>query len=215
MNFNRRLVAEFLGTAGLLVVLVGSGIMAESLAGGQAALALLINSLATGAGLFALIQVFGPVSGAHFNPAITFLEWLNKRFTAPESFAYVFAQVLGALIGVLVVHIMFGQDLLQLSMHNRGESRLIFSEFIATFGLLLVVALSGKRSVEATPASVALYITSAYWCTSSTSFANPAATVARSFTDTFTGIHWTSAPGFILAQLVGAGVAFVVSKKFK
>jgi len=219
MNFNRRLVAEFLGTAGLLVVVVGSGIMAESLAGGQAALALLANSLATGAGLFALIQAFEPVSGAHFNPAVTIVEWLNKRFTASETFAYIFAQVLGAVIGVLVVHIMFGQNLLQflpqLSTRHRGEFRLIFSEVIATFGLLLVVALSGKRNIEAKPASVALYITSAYWCTSSTSFANPAVTLARSFTDTFTGIHWTSAAGFILAQLVGAVLAFVVSKKFK
>jgi len=210
---SRRALAEFLGTAGLLIVVVGSGIMGETLAGGNAAIALLANSLATGAGLYALIQTFGPISGAHFNPAVSAVEFLWKKLTAKQLAEYVVAQILGGVLGVFATHAMFGQRILQLSAHDRGDFRFLFSEVLATFGLLIVIALSGKRNVEATPAAVALYITSAYWCTSSTSFANPAVTIARSLTDTFSGIAWTGAPGFIAAQFLGAFVAYRVARR--
>ena len=211
MSLNKRLLAEFLGTAGLLIVVVGSGIMGESLSQGNAAIALLANSLATGAGLYALIQTFGHISGAHFNPAVSFTEMLWKRLTVKEFAEYSSAQVAGGIAGVFITHTMFGLKLLEASTHDRGDFRFLVSEVVATLGLILVIALSGKRNVEATPCAVALYITSAYWCTSSTSFANPAVTIARSFTDTFSGILWTGAPGFIAAQFLGAGLAFWIS----
>lgn len=214
MSLQKRLLAEFLGTAGLLIVVVGSGIMGESLSQGIAGIALLANSLATGAGLYVLIQTFGPISGAHFNPAVSFTECLWKKISKADLFKYVVVQISGAMLGVSVTHAMFGQSVFQLSQHNRGEFRFMFSEVIATFGLLMVIALSGKRNVEVTPTAVALYITSAYWCTSSTSYANPAVTIARSLTDTFSGILWTGVPGFILAQLMGAGLAYIVSERF-
>ena len=213
MSLQKRVAAEFLGTAGLLIVVVGSGIMGETLAQGNAAIALLANSLATGAGLYALIQTFGPISGAHFNPAVSLVERMWKRLSTKEAIAYTWAQLAGALVGVFATHLMFGLQVFQLSQKNRGELRLMFSEVIATLGLLLVIAFSGKKNVHATPAAVALFITSAYWCTSSTSFANPAVTIARSMSDTFAGIHWTGAPGFIAAQIVGSLIAFVVSKR--
>lgn len=212
MKIEQRLMAEFLGTAGLLIVVVGSGIMGESLAQGNMSLALLANSLATGAGLYALIQTFATISGAHFNPAVSFIEWLWKRMTAREAVLYSVAQVLGAAVGVFATHAMFDQSILQLSTHNRSEIHFYFSELVATCGLLLVIALSGRRHVEAAPAAVALFITSAYWCTSSTSFANPAVTIARSLTNTFSGIEWTSAPFFIFAQFVGALTAFWIAR---
>lgn len=212
MNLQRRVLAEFLGTAGLLVVVVGSGIMGETLAQGNLAIALLANSLATGAGLYALIQTFGSISGAHFNPAVSFVEFLWKKLSALDLALYTLAQVIGAVVGVLFTHFMFGQKLLQLSSHDRGDLRFLVSEVIATFGLIVVIALSGKRNVEATPVAVATYITAAYWCTSSTSFANPAVTIARSLTDTFSGIYWTGAPAFILAQIIGAVLASRLSR---
>lgn len=214
MKLYNRLLSEFLGTCGLLVVVVGSGIMGETLSQGNSAIALLANSLATGAGLYALIQTFGPVSGAHFNPAVSFVEWLWKRLSAKDLALYVVVQIAAAISGVWITHLMFGQPILQLSTHDRGELRFALSETIATFGLILVIALSGKKRVEVTPSAVALYITSAYWCTSSTSFANPAVTIARSLTNTFSGILWTGAPCFIAAQVVGALLAFWVGKKF-
>lgn len=209
---NKRLFAEFLGTAGLLVVVVGSGITGETLAQGNAALALLANSISTGAGLYALIQTFGSMSGAHFNPAVSFVETLWKKLTPKEFFGYAIAQVLGGIGGVFLTHFMFGQSVFQFSAHDRSEFRFFASEIVATFGLLLVIAFSGKKNVHATPAAVALYITSAYWCTSSTSFANPAVTIARSLTDTFSGILWTGASGFIVAQALGAVLAFKVGQ---
>jgi len=214
MSFTKRVGAEFLGTTGLLIVVVGSGIMGESLAQGNQGVTLLANSLATGAGLFALIQTFGPISGAHFNPAVSLVEWLWKKINTRTLVGYVVAQITGAVLGVLLTHAMFGQAIVQLSHHDRSDLRFLLSEMIATFGLVVVVALSGKRNVEVTPAAVALYITSAYWCTSSTSFANPAVTVARSLTDTFSGIRWTGAPGFIAAQFCGALLAWSVSGLF-
>jgi glycerol uptake facilitator-like aquaporin len=209
---DRRILAEFLGTAGLLIVVVGSGIMGETLAQGNAAIALLANSLATGAGLYALIQTFGHTSGAHFNPAVSFVEFLWKKLSLKDLFSYSIAQILGGIGGVIITHAMFGQKLLQLSQHDRGDFRFLISEVVATFGLITVISLSGKKNVEKTPMAVALFITSAYWCTSSTSFANPAVTIARSFTDTFSGILWTGAPGFIAAQFVGAGSAYLISR---
>ncbi len=208
MSLKQRLVAEYLGTTGLLIVVVGSGIMGESLAQGNAAIALLANSIATGAGLFALIQTFGPISGAHFNPAVSFVELLWKRISREEFFAYSLVQMLGGLTRVLLTHAMFGQELFQLAQNSRSDFRFLLSELIATCGLILVIAFSGKKNVHATPAAVALFITSAYWCTSSTSFANPAVTITRSLTNTFSGIHYTGAPGFIAAQFVGALIAF-------
>jgi glycerol uptake facilitator-like aquaporin len=213
MKQSQIFLAEFLGTASLMIVVVGSGIMGESLAQGNNAIALLANSLATGAGLFALIQTFGPVSGAHFNPIVSFVEFLWKRLSVNDLRIYFSAQVIGAIGGVFATHLMFGKPLIQLSSHDRGDLRLVFSEFLATTGLLLVIALSGKKNVHATPAAVSLYITAAYWCTSSTSFANPAVTVARSLTDSFSGILWTGTPGFIAAQIAGGILAFLITKR--
>lgn len=200
--------AEFVGTTGLLIVVVGSGIMGENLSQGNTAIALLANSLATGAGLYALTQSFHSISGSHFNPVVSLLEWLQGKLTLKEMSAYMGAQFLGAISGVLVTHALFGQNLFQLSTHERGDFRFVFSEIIATFGLLMVISLSGKRQAEVVPASVSLFITSAYWCTSSTSFANPAVTVARSLTNTFSGILWTGVPGFIAAQFIGAVLVY-------
>ena len=214
MSLRKRLLAEFLGTAGLLMVVVGSGIMGETLSQGNAALALLANSLATGAGLYALIQTFGPISGAHFNPMVSLVERLWKRLSMQGFVLYMVAQIFGAVVGVWATHAMFGQSIFQLSAHDRGDMRLLFSEIIATFGLVTVIALSGKRNVESTPSAVALYITAAYWCTSSTSFANPAVTIARSLTNTFSGILWVCVPGFVVAQFAGALIGLGISRCF-
>jgi glycerol uptake facilitator-like aquaporin len=208
----KRLLCEFLGTGGLLIVVVGSGIMGETLANGNTAIALLANSLATGAGLYALIQTFGPISGAHFNPAVSIVEWLWKKLKTRELLAYIGAQVFGAVSGVFLTHAMFGQTIVQLSTHDRSNFRFLLSEVIATFGLITVISLSGKRNETAIPGAVALYITAAYWCTSSTSFANPAVTIARSLTNTFSGILWTGSPGFIFAQAVGSALAFSICR---
>lgn len=214
MSSRHKYLSEFLGTCGLLIVIVGSGIMGETLSQGNAAIALLANSIATGAGLYVLIQTFGPVSGAHFNPAVSFVEFLWKRLSLREFLAYSAVQIVGAIMGVFATHAMFAHEILQLSQKDRGDIRFLFSEFIATFGLILVIAISGRKNVAATPAAVALFITSAYWCTSSTSFANPAVTIARSMTNTFSGILWTGAPGFIAAQIVGATAAYFMAKSF-
>ncbi|MDZ4660154.1 MAG: MIP/aquaporin family protein [Pseudomonadota bacterium] len=210
MSLSKRVFSEFLGTCGLLIVIVGSGIMGETLSQGNLAMTLLANSLATGAGLYALIQIFGPISGAHFNPTVSFVELLWKKLSISDFVRYSLAQISGAILGVLITHIMFGKKIFQLSSHDRGDFRFLLSEVIATFGLISVISLSGKRSVESTPLAVALYITSAYWCTSSTSFANPAVTIARGMTDTFSGILWTGIPGFIVAQFAGAMLAYLV-----
>lgn len=214
MSLPKRLLAEFIGSFALLMIVVGSGIMGESLSQGNSAIALLANSLGTGAGLFSIIQCFGTISGAHFNPAVSFVEYLWKKLSLLDLGLYTVVQILGAIAGVLITHAMFGQSIFQLSQHDRGDFRFLISEVVATCGLILVIALSGKRNVETTPLAVSLYITSAYWFTSSTSFANPAVTIARSFTDTFSGVLWTGAPGFIAAQLVGAAFAYWVSGLF-
>jgi glycerol uptake facilitator-like aquaporin len=206
-TLGRRVVAEAVGTALLLATVVGSGIMAERLAGGNVAIALLANTIATGAGLVALILAFGPISGAHFNPVVTVaIAWhggLPWRRVTP----YVVAQVLGAIGGVLLAHVMFGEAPLTASRHIRSGSGQLVSEAVATFGLLSVIGACARRRPEAAPFAVGAYITAAYWFTASTSFANPAVTIARSLTDSFTGIRPADAPGFIVAQALGATAA--------
>jgi glycerol uptake facilitator-like aquaporin len=204
----RRAVAEALGTAMLLAAVVGSGIMGERLAAGNVAVALLANTLATGAALVALILTFGPVSGAHFNPAVTLADASQGGLRWRAVPVYIIAQTLGAFLGVATAHLMFGEPLFTASRHARAGAGQMFSEFVATFGLLSVVW-GCARSERATVAAfaVAAYITAAYWFTASTSFANPSVTLARSLTDTFAGIRPSDAPGFIAAQLLGAAAA--------
>ena len=208
----RRAVAEALGTALLLATVVGSGIMAERLAGGNVAVALLANALATGAGLAALILTFGPISGAHFNPAVTLADATQGGLDWREASCYVGAQFLGAVAGVAAAHLMFGEPLFFASQHARTGVAQWWAEFVATFGLLTVIWGCSRARPEAIPFAVAAYITAAYWFTASTSFANPAVTVARTLTDTFTGIRPIDAPGFIVAQLLGAGAATAVMR---
>jgi len=204
----RKLVAEALGTAMLLATVVGSGIMGESLAGGNVAIALLANTLATGAGLLALILTFGPISGAHFNPAVTLADASQRGLAWREVPGYLVAQVAGAFAGVAVAHVMFKQPALFFaSHHERSGFAQLVSEFVATFGLLAVIWGCARRRAGLVPFAVAAYITAAYWFTSSTSFANPAVTLARAASDTFAGIRPTDAPGFIIAQLAGAASA--------
>jgi glycerol uptake facilitator-like aquaporin len=207
LDILRRLIAEGLGTALLLATVVGSGIMGEQLAGGNAAVALLANALATGAGLVAFILTFGPISGAHFNPAVTLAVASQGGLPWREAPGYILAQVVGAFAGVAAAHGMFGQPIFFASHHARSGLPQLWSEFIATFGLLAVIWGCGRRRPEAVPFAVAAYIVAAYWFTASTSFANPAVTLARSATDTFAGIRPMDAPGFIAAQLAGAAAA--------
>ena len=202
-------LAEFCGTALLLAVVVGSGIMGERLAGGNAAVALLANSLATGAGLYVLILTLGPVSGAQFNPAVSVLLAFRKEQTWAVTSRYVIAQTTGAVGGVLLAHAMFAEQLFQISTHVRAGPGQWLSELVATGGLLGVIVLGSRHRPAALPQAVGLYIMAAYWFTASTSFANPAVTVARSFTDTFAGIAPASTPGFFAAQML-AVVAFAV-----
>lgn len=203
-TLSRRVAVEVLGTAFLLAAIVGSGIMAERLAGGSVALALLANSLATGATLVALLLALGPISGGHFNPAVTLAEALQGRTPWREVLPYWFGQVLGAAAGVVAAHSMFAMPLFQESTHMRAGGAQLVSELVATFGLLAVIFGCARARAEAVPFAVGLYITGAYWFTASTSFANPAVTLARSFTSTFTGIRPVDAPGFIAAQFAGA-----------
>lgn len=203
----RRLTAEALGTALLLAVVVGSGIMGERLAGGNVAIALLANALATGAGLIVLILVFGPVSGAHFNPVVTLVDALLGRVLWRDVPGYLAAQFVGALLGVAVAHGMFDLPIFSESTHARTGLSQWFSEFIATFGLLATILGCVRHRPAAVPFAVGAYITAAYWFTASTSFANPAVTLARSFTNTFAGIRPDDVVGFMVAQLLGAFIA--------
>ena len=198
-----RAAAEGIGTALLLATVVGSGIMGQRLAHDDA-LALLANTIATGAGLVAYITVFGPISGAHFNPAVSLVERLHGRLRTTDLVAYVVAQLMGGITGVLVAHAMFGLPILQQSVHVRTGVGQWIAEGVATFGLVTVILGSAKRSPERTPMLVGLYIIAAYWFTASTSFANPAVTLARSLTDTFSGIRPVDVPGFAVAQFAGA-----------
>jgi glycerol uptake facilitator-like aquaporin len=200
----RRAVAEALGTAFLLAAVIGSGIMGERLAGGNVAIALLANTIATGAMLVALILTFGPVSGAHFNPAVTLADASQGGVPWREVPVYIAAQLCGAFIGVATAHAMFGERLFFTSRHVRAGNAQLFSEFVATFGLLSIIWGCARLRSSAVPFAVGAYITGAYWFTSSTSFANPAVTLARAASDTFAGIRPMDAPGFIAAQFAGA-----------
>jgi glycerol uptake facilitator-like aquaporin len=200
-------LAEGLGTALLLATVVGSGIMGDKLAGGNVALALLANTVATGAGLVALILTFGPISGAHFNPAVTLADASQGGLPWREVPVYIVSQVLGAFVGVAVAHVMFGKPLFFASTHERAGVAELVSEFVATFGLLAVIWGCARRRAGAVPFAVGAYIMAAYWFTSSTSFANPAVTLARAASDTFAGIRPVDTPGFIVAQLLGAAAA--------
>ena len=203
----QRLVAEAVGTAFLLAVVVGSGIMAKDLFPQSDGLALLANAIATGGGLIALILTFGSISGAHFNPVVTLVDAGSGGMRWGDVPAYVVAQVVGAIGGVFAAHTMFERALLQTSHHARSGGALLFSELVATFGLIAVISSVARRRPDGVPYAVGAYITAAYGCTPSTSFANPAVTIARTMTDTFAGIRPADAPGFIGAQLVGAVAA--------
>ncbi len=207
----RRVVAEWLGTAFLLAAVVGSGIMAQKLAGGNIALALLCNTIPTGAILVVLILVFGPLSGAHFNPAVTLAFAWRGETPWRTALLYIVAQILGGVAGVWVAHLMFELPLWQTSLTTRTGGGQWFAEGVATFGLLLTIFGCAARTPAAIPYAVGLYITSAYWFTASTSFANPAVTIARSLSDTFAGIAPSGVAAFVLAQLAGAGLAVALA----
>jgi glycerol uptake facilitator-like aquaporin len=210
MALSRRVAAEALGTAFLLAAVVGSEIIGEKLAGGNIAIALVANTVATGAALMTLIFAFGPISGAHFNPAVTLAVASQGGTSWSDAPVYIAAQLVGAFVGVGAAHLMFGEALVQISQHVRAGGGQLFSEFIATFGLLCIIWGCSRLRSEAVPLAVGLYITAAYWFTASTSFANPAVTLARGFTDTFAGIRPADTPGFIVAQFLGAIAATVL-----
>lgn len=212
MNLARKLVAEGIGTALLLAAIVGSGIMGERLAQGNNAIALLANTLATGAALVALILTFGPVSGAHFNPAVTICDGLQGGISWRHVPGYVAVQLLGAFAGVAVAHMMFGLAIFSASRHARSGVAQMFSEFVATFGLLIVIWGVVRYRRSSVPYAVGCYITAAYWFTASTSFANPAVTLARASSDTFAGIRRKDTPGFVVAQLLGALTATLLAR---
>jgi glycerol uptake facilitator-like aquaporin len=203
----RRITAEFLGTLFLLAAVVGSGIMGDRLSSGNIAIALLANSIATGAALTALILAFGPISGAHFNPVVTLADAWQGETVWRDVPPYIAAQIAGAIAGVAIAHLMFGETLFRASTHARSGSAQLLSEFIATFGLLAVIWGCGRPRPSGVPYAVGAYIAAAYWFTSSTSFANTAVTLARAMTNTFAGIRPSDVPGFILSQIAGAFAA--------
>ncbi len=214
-TLTKRVVVEGIGTAMLLAGVVGSGIMGEHLAGGNLAVALLANSIATGAALAALILTFGPISGAHFNPAVTLADAWQRGIAWRDAPLYIGAQLIGAFAGVATANVMFGLPVFFASRHARSGTAQFFSEVVATFGLLAVIWGCSARRSATVPFAVAAYITAAYWFTASTSFANPAVTLARSFTDTFAGIRPIDVPGFIAAQILGAGAATLLFRWLK
>ncbi len=209
-SFGRRLFSETLGSALLLAIVIGSGIMGERLSGGNVALALLGNTIATGAGLVVLITVLGPISGAHFNPAVTLAMAVRRAIGPAMAAAYVMAQMVGAVAGVWLAHAMFAEPILQVSAKLRDGPAQALSEFVATFGLLATIFGVHRFKADFAPAAVGLYITAAYWFTASTAFANPAVTIARSLSNSFAGIALHSAPAFVLAQVLGALAATAV-----
>ena len=211
-NLFRRVSCEAIGSFFLFATVIGSGIMGENLSGGNLAVALLGNTAATSAMLFVLITMLGPLSGAHFNPAVTLVMRLRGEIGTPDLLRYIAAQLVGGILGVWAAHVMFGLPVLQFSDHARSGAGQWLGEFIATFGLVLTILGTAKLRPAAIPASVALYIAAAYWFTSSTSFANPAITIARSLSNTFAGIAPADAPGFIIAQLAGALAAHIAAK---
>jgi glycerol uptake facilitator-like aquaporin len=206
----RRTVSELLGTGFLVAAVVGSGIMGERLAAGNIAITLLANTIATGAALVALILTFGPISGAHFNPAVTFVDAMENGVSWADAACYVPAQCLGGIGGAIAAHVMFRLPLISISHHPRAGSAQIFSEFVATFGLLSVIWGCSRLRSEMVAFAVGAYITAAYWFTSSTSFANPAVTIARCLSDTFAGIRPSDVPWFIVAQFLGAMAATIL-----
>jgi len=209
-NLPRRLAAEFLGTAFLLATVIGSGIMGDTLSSGNVAIALLGNTIATGAILAVLILVFGPISGAHFNPAVTLAFAVRGDISVPHAVIYVIVQIIAALFGVFVAHVMFGEPSFSPSLTTRTGLGIWTGEFVATFGLVATILGCLRFRPEAIPYAVGLFITAGYWFTSSTSFANPAVTIARSFSDTFAGIRPEDAPLFVVVQLVAAVIATLV-----
>lgn len=211
-SHSRPLAAEFIGTAFLLATVVGSGVMAERLAGGNVAIALLGNTIPTGAILVVLITMLGPISGAHFNPAVTLIFRLRGEIATGLALAYVAVQIAGGVAGVWAAHLMFEEQLLQLSTKSRTGGAQWFAEGVATFGLVFTILATLKARAEAVPMAVGLYITAAYWFTASTSFANPAVTIARSLSDTFAGIDPAHMPAFILSQLAGAVAGLIVCR---
>ena len=209
---SRSVVAEVIGTAMLLAIVVGSGIMGEKLAQGNLAVALLANAIATGAGLYVLIVIMGPISGAHFNPIVSAVSVWQGRLSMYLGLLYMLSQVCGAIAGVATAHAMFGLTIVQVSTHVRSSLGEGFGEIVATFGLVLVILMTSRFRAHAVPATVAAYIGSAYWFTSSTSFANPAVTIARAMSDTFAGIAPQSVINFIAAQIVGAVAAALFAR---
>jgi glycerol uptake facilitator-like aquaporin len=206
-SLRARLTAEFVGTAFLVAAVIGSGIMGERLSAGNTAIALLANTIATGAALFALISTFGSISGAHFNPAVTLADAMEGGISWTESALYVLVQIAAGIAGAVIAHLMFGLPAVSISLHPRHGVALVLSEFIATFGLLSVIWGCSRMRSSLVPLAVAAYIVAAYWFTSSTSFANPAVTIARSLSDTFAGIQPADVPLFVVAQLAGAATA--------
>lgn len=212
MSFSQKLAAEGLGTALLLATVVGSGIMGETLSPQNSGVALLANTIPTGAILYVLITIFGPISGAHFNPAVTLAFYLRNEIEFKQTLPYITVQILGGILGVLLANAMFDLSIIQISEKARASTGQGISEIVATFGLLLVIFGGLKHRANQVPMLVGLYITGAYWFTASTSFANPAVTIARMFSDTFAGIAPTSAPMFIICQLLGAALAVLVAR---
>jgi glycerol uptake facilitator-like aquaporin len=208
----RQIAAEFFGTGLLMLVVAGSGIMGETLAGGNVAVALLANSLATGAALYVIISLFGPVSGAHLNPAVTLMVWVDRAIEARQAFGYLAAQFTGAIAGVWAVHAMFDLPILQLSAKPRHSVGLWVSEVLGTIMLLMVIRTASARQDAKIPAYVALTVTAGYWATSSTFFVNPAATIARGLTDTFVGIRPADISPFLLAQLAALGLVLLIAR---
>ena len=207
-----QIASEFFGTALLLLAVAGSGVMGESLAGGNIAVALLANSLATGAALYVIISLFGPVSGAHLNPVVTLMAWADGASEARQVGAYLVAQFAGAIVGVWAVHAMFGQAILQLSVKPRTSAGLWIGELLGTIALLMLIRIASSRQDTKLPAYVALTVTAGYWATSSTFFVNPAATVARAMTDTFVGIRPSDALSFVAVQLAALGLVLLIKR---
>ena len=208
----RAFVSEFLGTLFLVATVVGSGIMAENLSMGNQALALLANAIATGAILYVLITIFNGISGAHFNPVVSLIMFIMKKLSFSEFLAYITFQIIGGILGTFLAHYMFEMSIIQFSTNIRTGSSQYFSEFIAAFGLLLTILLVSKQKTGSVASLVAFYITAAHWFTSSTSFANPAVTIARTLTDTFSGIQYGDTIPFIIAQIIGGLLAYLVFK---
>ncbi|HEX8817203.1 MAG TPA: MIP/aquaporin family protein [Terriglobales bacterium] len=198
-----RLAAEFIGTAFLVAAVIGSGIMGETLAGGNIAIALLANTIATGAALVALIATFAPISGAHFNPVVTLSDAIAGKMSWPHATAYALVQTVAGIAGVILAHLMFSLPIVSLSLHSRSGFAIVLSEFVATFGLVCVILGCSRSRPPIVPVAVGAYIMAAYWFTASTSFANPAVTIARSLTNTFSGIRPIDVPWFLVAQLCG------------